>query len=166
MITRAKYRRTWFALLREAGVAGEDRHDVQEALTGTRSIREWTRDDWEKAIAEMQRRAGQHNDSSAHVKADRHERPRPGDWSTAHQAETIESLCDKVQWRTGRANGPRLYVTRRLLGGDGQALRRAIVEGSEAKGVDLWLLLTRLEAHHFILALRRMQDVYPTEEPA
>ncbi|GAH84839.1 unnamed protein product, partial [marine sediment metagenome] len=67
----AKQRRTWFALCRELGIADEDRHAVQEAHVGKPSLRTWTPEDFDRAIAALQRAAGQHRDPHAHVREDR-----------------------------------------------------------------------------------------------
>lgn len=162
MPTIPKLRRTWFALLREAGVADDDRHWLQEALTGKPSTREWGARDFARAIASLQRDLGQHNDGHAHVREDR---PRglaaePGEWCTAPQARTIDHLIAAVEWKVG----PVAYLCRWMLQGDEKALRRKRLRRAQkdgAEGVELWKLLTRREAAYFIRALIKMEHVYP-----
>lgn len=62
-----KLRRAYFALLKELGIAEEDRHALNERLVGKPSTRKWTVRDWDRAIAQLQRWHGQHQDRHAHI---------------------------------------------------------------------------------------------------
>lgn len=165
-----KLRRTWFALLRERGVPDEDRHWLQESLTGKPSTREWTRRDWDQAVARLQRDVGLHGDAHAHVREDRARGPaapgrrvrppaddvEPGDLATERQAGLIEELADEIEWRRGRELGPWLYLVRRIMGRPEAELRRETLERAWAggtRGRRLWGLLWRGEASGFIQAL-------------
>jgi len=161
----AKLRRTWFALLREAGIDQEDRHWLQEELTGKPSTRDWTPRDWDRAIAALQRDLGQHHDRHAHVREekDRGLAATPGEWCTDAQARYITDLADRVEWRIG----PVAYVCRVILRGDAKALRRERLRRNEAggnTGPELWKTLTRQEADLTIQAMRKAARVYPREE--
>ncbi len=156
------YRRTWFALLKEAGIPEEDRHWVQEKHTGKESTRDWTPADWETAIAGLQRDLGQHHDRQAHVREDRPRRvsPESGNWATDRQADYIEDMCGKIAWWEG--GGPVAYTCRHFLSGDENELRRENLK-RPADGRDRWLRLTRAEASALIKALRKMAVKYPVE---
>lgn len=161
-----KYRRVWFALLKAAGVPPDVRHGLQLNLTGKASTRNWTPKDWDRAISYMQRVAGDHNDRHAHVRA---ERPNDraledGEWATHEQALLIENLCDGIEWRAGRARGPRAFVLTVLLGKPQHAVRRKILDAEYATGERLWLKLSRAEANRLIRALEKMQKVYPVQD--
>ena len=160
----AKLRRTWFALLREAGVQDEDRHWLQEQLTGKRSTRDWTPEDWDHACASLQRDLGQHNDRHAHVRAERPGgvAPEPGSWCTDEQARYIHDLTERVEWKVG----PVAYVCRVILRGDHCALRRELLRRERDRGVSgptLWKHLAREEARRAIRALEKAARVYPRE---
>lgn len=176
----AKQRRAWFALLKEVGITDEDRHDVQEAHTGKRSLREWMPRDYDQAIAALQRAAGQHNDRHAHVREDRppgcHPESgsgRPKDlavhahndgWATPAQAAYIEDLCDQIEWKTGRQLGPYRYACHTVLKGPEKALRRKQLNYGQVARADnerAWFALTRQEASDLIKALKRLADVNP-----
>jgi len=165
----AKYRRVWFSLLREMGIAEEDRHWLQDSLTGKRSTGDWTARDWSTAIARLQRDAGLHGDQHAHVREDRPGgvAPEDGHLATDSQAAYIESLCDRIAWRTDRRRGPWLFLSRRILRGDQADLRRAVLRKARedgAEGQALWRLLSRNEASLMIRALRRQAAATPAEE--
>lgn len=91
MPSTAKYRRTYFALVRELGIEEEDRHAFQEEHTacpeqgrrGKPSTRDWTADDWRRMVALLQNWTGQHNDPHAHVREDKRKERRDErrDWS-------------------------------------------------------------------------------------
>jgi len=167
-----KYRRTWFAVLRQAGVHDPDaRHDLQESLTGKASTSDWTRRDWDQAIAHMQRRLGQHKDGHAHVCGVR----PPGaardieaeQWPTDEQVGYIEDLCDRIAWTSGRRRGPVGLLIGRVLSAERYALRRAVLsQVADQVGAtpQLWTRLYREEAQLFIVALRRYAEQYPLEE--
>ena len=48
-----KFRKAWFALLRELNVPSCSRHDLQEVITGKSSTRLWNLADWDKAVAHL-----------------------------------------------------------------------------------------------------------------
>jgi len=160
----AHYRRAWFALVREAGILPEDRHAVQEEITGKASTTDWTPADWDRAIATLQRDLGQHNDRRAHVREDR---PRglaeqPGTWCSPAQATYVADLVDRIDWTVG----PVAYVCRHLLAGPEKALRRARLRAARDQGqwgAALWAHLTRQEASDLVRALTKMARVYPRE---
>jgi len=159
------YRRTWFALLRESGVQDEDRHAVQEALTGKPSTRDWTPADWQRAIAEQQRTIGMHNDRRAHVCEDRPHGAAtdPGTWATAAQADYIADLVARTEWTVS----PLAYLGRNVLAGPAKALRRQQLKARFAElgnhGPELWLSLTRQEAADAVRAFRKAAATYPKE---
>jgi hypothetical protein len=176
MPTPAKQRRTWFALLKERGVADEDRHDVQFAHTGKASLRDWTPDDFDRAIAALQRAGGQHQDARAHVCADRSSAPSDpsntsdlSDCATEAQATYVEDLCDEVSWRTGRQFGPRRYACATVLRGDHNLPRRAALkaayDGTACRPyrIAAWSSLTRQEGSDLIKALRKAAQVYAVD---
>ena len=161
----AKLRRTWFALVRESGIPDEDRHAVQEALTGKPSTKDWTPADFERAIAEQQRTLGQHNDRRAHVRNDVDLPPNgaAGAWATGDQAGYIADLVARTEWRVS----PLAYLSRNVLAGPEKALRRAKLKAVFAKlgshGPELWLALTRQEAADAVRAFLRASHTYPRE---
>jgi len=161
----AHYRRVWFALLKESGIAEEDRHAVQEALTGKPSTRDWTPRDWQTAIAEQQRTIGQHNDRHAHVREDRPKgvASEPGTWCTSVQAAYIADLVARTEWTVS----PLAYLSRNVLTGPEKALRRLKLKQRFAEvgnhGPDLWLALTRDEAAQAVRAFRKAAATYPRE---
>lgn len=162
----AKLRRTWFALLRQAGVPAEDRHWVQEARTGKASLHDWSRRDFEEAIAAMQRELGQHADPSAHVRADEPARARSDQagFATADQAAYIEALCDQVAWRVGRQDGPLAFLCRTVLGGEDRERARADVQRAASEGMagaPLWRCLALQDAAVFIVTLQSAVRQYP-----
>lgn len=157
-----KLRRTWFALVREAGIDPEDRHAVQEELTGKPSVRDWTPADYDRAIAQLQRDLGRHNDHRAHVRNDGAPERAADAPATDGQARYIADLCDQVHWRVG----PVAYLCRTVLAGPDNAgrrdqLRRAVARGDT--GPRLWATLTRREASDAIKALDKAAHVYPQE---
>jgi len=165
----AKLRRTWFALCREVGIDDEDRHDVQKAHTGKASLRDWGPDDYNAAIAALQRAAGQHRDRRAHVRDDRPPGPSergPG-WATPKQAAYIEDLANRIEWRVGRRDGPYGYACHTVLAGPENELRRRQIEGvkapNTAERIRAWLALTRDQASDLIKALRKLERVNPLE---
>lgn len=164
MPSKAKCHRTWFALVREAGILPEDRHAVQEEITGQASTKDWTKSDYRRAIAQIQRDLGQHSDPHAHIKEDRTHgvADTPGTWATPQQADYIADLVDRIEWRVG----PVAYVCQHLLAGDTMALRRESLKraAEHGSGPPLWSHLTREEASDLIKALRKMTCVYPREE--
>ena len=165
MPTTAHLRRTWFALLKERGVTDDDRHDVQLAHTGKSSLRDWTAEDYDRAIAALQRAGGQHQDAHAHVCEDR-AAVEPGDCATNRQAAWIEDLCDQVAWRTGRQFGPRRYACATVLRGDQNLPRRAALKaaydgtGPREARLSAWSLLSRTEGSDLLKALRKATRVY------
>ncbi|MFW6162216.1 MAG: hypothetical protein ACODAJ_05560 [Planctomycetota bacterium] len=165
----AKLRRTWFALVREAGICPADRHAVQERLTGKPSTRDWHAGDFEAAIAQLQRDLGQHNDHRAHVREDRPGgvATEEGTWATDAQASYITDLCDRVDWHAGRDDGPVRYVCAYPLRGDDKALRREQIRRAHdqgERGPALWTHLTREEASGIIKALQRLAHHNPKEQ--
>ena len=167
MASIAKYRRAYFALVKEAGIEPEDRHAVQAELTGKASTTDWTEADWDKAVGSLQRDLGQHDDGHAHVCNDRPRgvSPEPGEWATPDQAAYIQDLIERVKWH----KGPVGYFIGHYMRGDAKALRRLIIAKHVERGLrgrDLWARLTRLEASDFIKALEKMARVYPAEGEA
>lgn len=175
MPSAAKQRRTWFALCKSAGIAEEDRHDVQEAWTGKRSLKDWAPADYDKAIGGLQRALGQHRDAHAHVCEDHANGVAPGVppgvWATAAQARYIEDLCDRITWRTGRQHAPRRYASSTILRGPEKALRRRRLKAAydgyadRASREAAWQKLTRDEARFFIRALDKAARIYPRQLP-
>jgi len=160
-----KLRRTWFALVREAGIPAEDRHAVQQELTGQASTRDWRHADYRRAIAQLQRDLGQHDDHHAHVREDRPHGVASGSgaWATEEQLRYIVDLVAQVRWRVS----PLAYVCQHLLAGEEHVLRRHqlhVLRDQGRDGADLWRALTRRQASGFIQALRRMTCVYPVED--
>lgn len=161
----AHYRRVWFALLKESGVLPEDRHAVQEALTGKASTRDWTPRDWQTAIAEQQRTIGMHQDRQAHVREDRPKglASEPGAWCSRKQADYIADLVARTEWRVS----PLAYLSRNVLAGPAKALRRARLKARFAEldthGPELWLALTRAEAADAVRAFLKASHTYPKE---
>ena len=166
MASLEKYRRTWFSMLKAAGIAPEDRHAVQESLTGKASTKSWGKRDFDTAIAALQRDLGQHEDARAHVRADREfdMASEPGDWASDEQCEFIEALCDQIAWRVGRHNGPAAYVAKHFFSGEESELRRRLLW--QGKGAGRWKCLTRQEASAVIQALQAMTQAYPVEASA
>lgn len=154
-----KLRQAAFALMHAQGIPEEDRHAVQEAITGKRSMRTWRRAQFEQFVAALQRDAGQHNDRRPHLREDRPTArpPQPGDWATSRQADYIEDLTGQIAWWEG--GGPVAYVCQHFLPGEARALRRANLKG--ARGSDRWLRMTRAEASGLIKALKKMHNTYP-----
>jgi hypothetical protein len=174
MPTTNHYRATWFALLKEvekqrgSRLTPEERHDVQVAHAGKASLTTWGPEDYDRAIAAMQRSLGQHRDWRAHVKEEG-PAPDPGGSATAAQCRWIEDLCDRCWWKRGREKGPVLYAGRTVLRGNSQAAgrdhllaayRRAQTR-TEREGA--WRRLTRRQASDFIKALRKLSQVNPAE---
>ena len=158
----AKYRKTWFALLKEAGIPEEDRHWIQEEYTGKESTTEWKKSDWRKAIAQMQQRLGQHHDSYAHVREDRNGgvSKESGDRATSAQCNLIEALADEIDWKAGREKGPIAYLAKSSLKGPSAGLRRTLMRkhyDQELRGDALWSKLDRKEAADFIRALKSLK---------
>ena len=170
MPTRAKLIKTAHALLRELGVPEEDRHWLQEEVTGKRSMREFTARDFDKLIAHLQNLTGQHRDRHAHVREDREPATQvagDGEMATARQAGYIERLCDEVEWRKGREAGPVAYLLKSILRGAEADLRRETLRAAHKGGVngyDLWRLLWKTEASLFIRALRKQAAATPRAE--
>jgi hypothetical protein len=168
-----KYRRAWFALVRETGLCEEDRHWLQESLTGKPSSRTWSLEDWDRAVAALQRDLGQHNDFHAHLKEDENDgkeearRTLDNVWATPSQARFIERLADEIDWKAGRERGPFLYLRKSSLKGGDAELRRVqlgYVWDEGARGTALWSALTRKEAADFIRALLHLREVSPRRE--
>ena len=156
-----QYRKAWFALAnRAARQSGIDRHQLQDDLTGKRSLTQWTPADFRDAVAHLQRLFGQHADPRPHVRAARPhgQALEDGERATVEQAELIEALCDSVAWRTGRDRGPAAYLTGRRMVADSMALRRETMRALDyaALGGDYWLHLFRQEAADLIRALQNM----------
>ncbi len=179
MPTEAKYRRTYFALVRELGVeqAGVDRHDLNARMGLPRSTRQWHRRDWQHAVAWLQRQAGQHADDQPHVREDRPAVERGG-YATWAQCHAIEDLCDRVDWWLGRDDGvsriarreqgPLAYVCRHHLRGETHAQTRELLvaraaEDRPERGAR-WRVLPRGVASALIQALAQMAHTYPQEE--
>lgn len=161
MASVAKLRRTWFALLKEQRVSAEDRHWLQERLTGKASTRDWVRADWDKAIAALQQDSGLHKDKHAHVREDRDgAHVEPGTGTTRDQVEYIEGLCDRLEWRIGRGKGPVAYFRRAICGTRKMELRGEIIRQAAADADttrEVWARLTRQEAGDFIRALIKLE---------
>jgi len=161
-----RYRAAWFALLKELGVPDEDRHWLQEDITGKASTRDWTLADWDKAVGEAQRMLGQHNDRHAHVRTRGGDAPA-GDreWATLEQCHLIEQIADEIEWRVGRERGPIAYLRRSSLKGPSAALRREVLGRHFAeglRGIALWTHLTRAEASGFVRALKELKRRAPS----
>ena len=165
MPTTAKYRRTWFALLRQAGVADEDRHWVQESITGKGSTRDWDEADWRAAIAALQRDLDQHDDRHPHVREDAPRRAADDDYASRRQCDLIEQLCGEIDWHIGE-RGPLAYLCASSLSSPRAALRRELMTGAwreGARGRALWRKLTTREASNYIRALRALKIRSPGE---
>ncbi len=154
-----KYRRAWFALLRSQRVPKDSRHDLQERITGKRSTRLWDNADWDKAVAHMQRQAGQHNDEHAHIC---HARPQGEDaMCSMPQARFIEDICDRIGWRTGREDGPARFAVAALFKRPEQRLRKALMMQADYDGVGYWRRLYRKEATLLIAVLKKEEQANP-----
>jgi len=163
MPSEAKYRRTYFAVCKALGMSEADRHVFNASHVGKESTREWTGQEFDQAVAELQRMAGQHNNPHAHVRAERESdmATEPGDWATDEQCALIEALCDEIEWKAGRENGPVAFVSKRFFDGEENILRRRLLQ--EGRGMDRWKCLTRQETSGVILALEAMTQTYPVE---
>ena len=165
MPTTAKYRCTWFALVRRAGIADEDRHAVQESITGQASTRDWTEADWRAGIAALQRDLDQHDDRHPHVREDAPRQPTHDGYATRRQCELIDQICLEIDWHIGE-RGPVAYLCASSLSSPRAALRRELLteawrEG--ARGHALWRRLTVREASNYIHALRALKIRSPGE---
>ena len=176
MPTTAKYRRTFFALVRELGVPPEVRHDLQEGCTGKRSTKDWDRHDWEKAIARLQRDLGQHSDATAHVREDRPGgvATEPGEWCSKSQAALVERLASEIEWTgVGALRDPVSFLLESVLVRPAKTLRRARIlraigeQKAGEKGLDLFeiaRLLTRDEVAGAIAGFRNLKRYHPVGE--
>ena len=177
----AKYRRAWFTLLKELGISEEERHEVQERLTGKASTKQWDEHDWDVAVAQLQRWAGNHEDVHAHIKSDRPHgvakggqatgsSPLSDGWASENQCRLIEEMCDEIAWRRGREAGPVAYVMAHFLSGDEKALRRSQIQARldefQYPCPDVWGCLTRREASDLLTALHKMKGHYPVGQGA
>lgn len=169
-----KYRRTFFALLKALpGTEFLDRHDLQEELTGKRSTREWSAEDWRRAIAALQAETGQLEDADREPRV-REDRPHgvasePGTWATSAQARFVADLEGEIAW-AALERGPIEFVLTTVLKPDEKALRRARIRGqqrqAQERGTRLGLgeatrMLTRQEAAHLIQALKGVKRYHP-----
>ena len=151
-------RRAYFAVIKSLGMSEDDRHAFNLAFVGKESTRNWGRRDWKDAVAELQRMAGQRSKPGRpRLRADKPSEVSVEDglFATARQCEMIEDLCDQVEWRLGREEGPRAYVLKHFLGDKRFELvkMRLRTEG--------WTALPRDVASGLIQALKRMKDFYP-----
>ena len=151
-------RHAYFALCKSLGMSEEDRHAFNLAFVGKESTRNWGRRDWKNAVAELQRLAGQRSKPGRpRLRADEPSEVsvEDGMFATARQCEMIEDLCDQVEWRVGREDGPRAYVLKHFL----QDKKFELVK--KRMGTEGWTALPRDVASALIQALRRMKDFYP-----
>jgi len=161
MVSISHQHRAWFALLKERGVADDDRHAVQEAHTGKASLRDWTPADYDRAIAALQRAGHQHADAHAHLRSERPERDAEAP-ATPEQGRFIEDLCDRIAWKTGRQFGPRRYACSTVLKGDANMPRRVRLrdtyDGLSAREAReaAWNVLTRTDASVLLHGLNKM----------
>jgi len=81
-----------------------------------------------------------------------------GMFATARQCEMIEDLCDQVEWRAGREEGPRAYVLKHFL----QDKKFELVK--KRIGKEGWTALPRDVASALIQGLRTMKNFYPVCE--
>ena len=176
MAAERKYRRMFFGLLKELRIPEEERHGVQQRLTGKPSTKDWTLQDWDSAVAQLQRWAGNHDDPHAHVRADRPHgvAEEPGSWCTGPQADLVASLCSKVRWGgNGVRRDPVSFLLDRILADKTKALRKvrilsAVGAANAAQAAHdihhVALTLTREEASFFIAGLRKLGRYYPVEQ--
>lgn len=172
----AKYRRTYFALLKKLGIREEDRHAVNQGMVGKESTKDWTEKDWRQAISTLQYEAGQkdsksgpplvRDDSCGDVAAE------PGRWATERQARFVQDLCRQIDW-SELQRGPVGLLLTTILKADEKALRRAqvnrIVERSqEEEDAELSMFavtstLSRQEAAVFIDVLKKIRGKHKRE---
>lgn len=172
----AKYRRTYFALLKKLGIREEDRHAVNQAMVGKESTKDWSEKDWRRAISELQYHAGQ-KDSKAGPPLVRDDRcgdvaAEPGRWATDRQARFVQDLCRQIDW-SELQRGPVELLLTTILKADEKALRRAqvnrIVERSrEEEDAELSMFavastLSRQEAAVFIDVLKKIRGKHKRE---
>ena len=153
-------RRAYFALCKSLGMSEEDRHAFNLAFIGLESTKSWGRTEWKEAVAELQRLAGQRSKPGRpRLRADKPSEVTVEDglFATARQCEMIQDLCDQVEWRVGRQDGPRAYVLKHFL----QNKQYELVK--KRMGKEAWTALPRDVASALILALKRMRDYYPVE---
>ena len=174
MPTIAKYRKTWFALLKAApGTEAIDRHDLQEQITGKRSTKDRSEEDWERAIAALQYEAGQ-IDSPDGPPAICEDRPHgvatePGTWASRAQARFVGDLEAEIEWDELK-RGPVEFLLTTVLKKREKALRRARVRMLQNKALanhttlplgEASRCLTRMEASHLIDALKSLKEYHP-----
>jgi len=153
-------RRAYFALCKSLGMSEEDRHAFNLAFIGLESTKSWGRTEWKEAVAELQRLAGQRSKPGRpRLRADKPSEVTVEDglFATARQCEMIQDLCDQVEWRVGRQDGPRAYVLKHFL----QDKKFELVK--KRMGTEGWTALPRDVASGLIQALKRMKDFYPVE---
>ena len=179
MPTITHYRATWFALLKQvetqrgSRLTPEERHDIQLAHAGKPSLMTWAPEDYDRAIAALQRAMGQHRDPHAHVREPvKVAQPstamrEPGGSATAAQWTWIEDLCDRIAWKKGRVYGPPSYAGK-VLFRDGRS--RATLDqlvaayqraSNRAERERAWRTINRRDASDFLQALQKLAQVNP-----
>ncbi len=120
-------RRAYFALCRELGIDDDARHALNNSLTGKSSAKDFTPDDWNAVVADLQRQNGQASQpgrprlrsrrppSSSPESSDRFQP------ITDAQIATINRLSERITWRTSAQMfvRKRVLVPMRQLGWDG-----------------------------------------------
>ncbi len=178
-VTTGHMRRAYFALVKELGMSEENRRDLNERETEKRSSKDFTRAEWKRVVAELQRINGQDvQPGRPRLKADKPEdlTPEDGLFATERQCALIEDLCDQIEWRAGREHGPLAYVLkhflldqkytlikRRLTASNGKDDEEARKPGEgDGNGKVNWKALPRDVASGLIVGLRNMAKHYPT----
>jgi len=151
-------RKAYFALIKSLGMSEEDRHAFNLSRIGKPSTKDWTRQDWKDAVALLQALAGQ--DSKPGRPRLRADKPsevsvEDGAFATARQCEMLEDLCDQIDWRLGRKDGPRAYVLTHFLRDKKYELVKKRI------GTEGWTALPRDVASGLIQALKAMARHYP-----
>lgn len=174
MPTVSKLRRTYFAVLKELpGAEHLDRHDLQESLTGKSSTKDWTKEDWETAIAALQYELGQVDSPDAPARV-REDRPHglsveSGTWATRAQARFVGDLEREIEWGELK-RGPLEFLRTTILKAPEKCLRRARIQELEIEAASRhttlslgeaarWL--TRREAGALIDALKSLRKGHP-----
>ena len=168
MLDLAHYRRTAFAIVRKLELSEDDRHALNERLTGHASTRDNTEADWQALVAELQRLEGRPGvrDGKPHLRSQRKRsaggrrpsRPYPlGNAATPQQLAYIAGLRAAIVWThdDGPEAGFRHWAARHCFGPIAkQSVERDAWIDSNASIASL----PSARAHTMILALIRIKN--------
>jgi len=126
-----RYRRAYRAMVAKLGISDDARRDLNEALTGHRSSKEFTETNWRVVVSELQRLTGRRGVrvGQPHLRGERPRRrdlPYPLDAAASpEQAAYMRDLARQIAWRhpDGSAAGLRELICQRAFVKGEEALR-------------------------------------------